>query len=322
MSASDGSGEVSILPVQRPAPNPHLNVFEPYRELSRSHEDQLTRAAMIVMRLVPQARDALLRAIDERPERELPECSLDMQANEIAPVTDEDPVSGEIHRERLVSVFLTPDIEPFELAPEITDTDRGQRFDGILRFDPELVVVIESKVCHRWARRDGHRAAELNVGDARFAERRTHLLRWHDLFESWWQLVEQGALVPAEQALVQDMLDYANRDFAQLLPFGSLRRAGADPLRRERRLRSLLLQATSVNPERGGSVHVRLDHALGVESLQRASLQIADDELTLHVWPGELKRQAEHLYAAGHAERLSELAGQDDGAWRVAPQPL
>ena len=45
--------------------NPHLNVFEPYRELSRGHEDQLTRAAMIVLRLVPLARETLLAAIGE-----------------------------------------------------------------------------------------------------------------------------------------------------------------------------------------------------------------------------------------------------------------
>ena len=45
--------------------NPHLNVFEPYRDLGRSHEDQLTRAAMIVLRLVPLARETLLRAIGE-----------------------------------------------------------------------------------------------------------------------------------------------------------------------------------------------------------------------------------------------------------------
>jgi hypothetical protein len=314
--------------------NLHLNVFEPYRDLPRSHEDQLTRAAMIVLRLVPAARDALLREIGERPERELPPCDLDMQSSEIAPTPEPgEPAAAEIERERLVSVFLTPDIEPFELAEEITDTERGQRFDGVLRFDPELVLVIESKVCHRWARRDGHRAAELNLGGIRFAERRTQLLRWHDLLEAWWQLVEHGTLSAAEQAIVADMLDYANRDFTQLLPFGSLRRAGSDPLRRRRRLRSLLLAATGVHPERSGSsVHVRLDNALGVESLQRAALRIDhdtitdQDELTLHVWPGELKVQAEHLYASGHAERLSELPddGYADGygSWRVEPQPL
>jgi hypothetical protein len=300
--------------------NPHLNVFEPYRELSSHHEDQLTRAAMIVLRMVPLARETLLRAIGEGSLSGLPECSLDMQATH---VVDPPAAGGEEApaRGRLVSVFLTPDIEPFPLSEEVTDTDRGQRFDGVLRFDPELVVVVESKVCWRWARRDGHRVAELNLRGARFSERRTCLLPWHDLLESWMRLIELDLLSTAERALVQDMLDYAHRDFAHLLPFGSLRRAGSDPTRRQRRLRSLLAQATGVAPERGGLVHVRLDMALGVVSFQRAALSLEQDELVLHVWPGELKHQAEHLYADDHALRLSRLAGPGR-PWRVEPQPL
>jgi hypothetical protein len=56
-------------------------------------------------------------------------------------------------------------------------------------------------------------------------------------------------------------------------------------------------------------------------SLQRAALDIDDERLTLHLWPGELKAQAEHLYAGGHAERLCELL-EDGDAWQVRPQPL
>jgi hypothetical protein len=297
--------------------NPHLNVFEPYRELSRGHEDQLTRAAMIVLRMVPLARETLLQAIGEGSLSGLPECSLDMQATHVVA----SPAGDSAPRGRLVSVFLTPDIEPFALAEEVTETDRGQRFDGVLRFDPELVVVVESKVCHRWARRDGHRVAELNLRGARFAQRRTCLLPWHDLLESWMRLVELDVLGTAERALVTDMLDYAHRDFAHLLPFGSLRRAGSDPTRRQRRLRSLLAQATGVAPERGSLVHVRLDTALGVVSFQRAALMVEQEMLTLHIWPGELKHQAEYLYAEGRAVRLCELAAPG-APWLVEPQPL
>ena len=220
-----------------------------------------------------------------------------------------------------MSVFLTPDFEPPEIDETVTDTDRGQRFDGVLRFDPELVVLLESKVCRKWAKRNGHRVAELNLGGVRFAQRRTCLLRWHDLLEAWWRLAEIGVLSPAEHALVQDMLSYAHQDFGQLLPFGSLRRVGSDPTRRKWRLRSLLREATAIEPERVGLVHVRLDNALGTLSLQRAALDIdEDDRLTLHMWPGELKPQAEHLYAAGHAERLCALDAPP--RWRVEPQPL
>jgi hypothetical protein len=307
--------------VESTASNPHLNVFEPYRELGRGHEDQLTRAAMIVLRLVPLARETLLREIGERPLSQLPVCIVDMQATHIVDASEESASVGKVQRGRLVSVFLTPDIEPSEIAAEVTDTDQGQRFDGVLRFDPELVVLLESKVCPRWARRNGHRVAELNLGGVRFAERRTYLLRWHDLLESWWRLTEIGVLSPAEQALVQDMLSYAHQDFGHLLPFGSLRRVGKDPTRRKWRLRSLLREATDIEPEHVGLVHVRLDTALGAASLQRAALDLEGEQLTLHLWPGELKPQAEHLYAAGHAERLCALS-EEHGPWRVRPQPL
>jgi hypothetical protein len=318
--------------------NPHLNVFDPYRDLGPSHEDQLTRAAMIVLRLVPLARETLLRSIGEPSQSELPDCTVDMQATHIVDASEESAAGGEVKRGRLVSVFLTPDTEPAEGDGEVKDTSRGQRFDGVLRFDPELVVLLESKVCTRWARRNGHRVGELNLGSARFAQRRTCVLRWHDLLESWWRLVELAVLSPAERALVQDLLTYAHQDFGHLLPFGSLRRVGADPVRRKWRLRSLLREATGLQPERVGLAHVRLDTALGVISMQRAALDLDGDELILHFWPGELKRQAEHLYGAGHVERLVELqqderhggnhgasgnggGGGGGGGWHIEPQP-
>jgi hypothetical protein len=311
-----------VSAVNGSASNPHLNVFEPYRELPRGHEDQLTRAAMIVLRLVPLARETLLAAIGEPSQSRLPDCVVDMQATNIVDPSEEGVSGGEAQRGRLVSVFLTPDIEPFDVAEDIVEIDRGQRFDGVLRFDPELVVVLESKVCRRWARRDGHRVAELNLHGTRFAARRTSVVRWHDLLESWWRLVELGVLGPAEQAIVQDMLAYAHQDFGQLLPFGTLRRVGTDPVRRKWRLRSLLREATGIRPERAGLVHVRLDLALGARALQRAALDVEEERLTLHLWPGELKRQAEYLYAGAGAERLGELLEEDGGAWQVQPQPL
>ena len=303
--------------------NPHLNVFDPYRDLGRTHEDQLTRAAMIVLRLIPLARETLLRSIGEPSQSELPDCAVDMQATHIVDASEESAAGGEVKRGRLVSVFLTPDTEPTEPDGEVRDTTRGQRFDGVLRFDPELVGLLESKVCTRWARRNGHRVGELNLGSAHFAQRRTCVLRWHDLLESWWRLVELGVLSPAERALVQDMLTYAHQDFGHLLPFGSLRRVGADPVRRKWRLRSLLREATGLQPERIGLAHVRLDTTVGVISMQRAALDFDGQELILHMWPGELKRQAEHLYGAGHAEHLSVLHEDSgvDGGWHVEPQP-
>ncbi len=316
-AAIESGGQAALAPQA----NTHLNLFAPYRQLPPHHEDQLTRAAMIVLRLVPLAREALLRAIGEPPQEELPRCELDMQASHIIDPSAPEPQASTRRGERLVSVFLTPDIEPFALAEDVTDTDRGQRFDGVLRFEPELVVVLESKICWRWARRDGHRVAQLNLQGAHFAERRTCLLPWHDLLGAWEALLETDALDEAERGLLEDALGFAHREFAHLLPFGSLRRAGRDPTRRERRLGALLREVTGLATERGRLVHVRLDTGLGTSSLQRAALKLEPGALTLHLWPGELKRQAESLYATGNAEALARLA-LEDARWHVRPRPL
>jgi len=63
----------------------HLSVFLPY-DRPPNHEDQLTRAAMIVMRAIPLARDALLARIDALPAATLPEPELDMQARDVLKV--------------------------------------------------------------------------------------------------------------------------------------------------------------------------------------------------------------------------------------------
>ena len=154
--------------------NPHLNVFEPYSDLGRGHEDQLTRAAMIVLRLVPLARETLLHEIGERSLSQLPDCTSTCRPATSSTRPRKARSNGKVQRGRLVSVFLTPDFEPPEIEEEVTDTDRGQRFDGVLRFDPELVVLLESKVCRRWARRDGHRVSEINLGGVRL-RRAAHL---------------------------------------------------------------------------------------------------------------------------------------------------
>lgn len=82
-------------------------MFLPY-ERPPHHEDQLTRAAMIVMRALPLARDALLARIGVLPSARLPEPELDMQTR----VVLKSPALGEaegLSLRQLISVFLSPD---------------------------------------------------------------------------------------------------------------------------------------------------------------------------------------------------------------------
>lgn len=297
----------------------HLNVFRPY-ERPPHHEDQLTRAAMIVMRAIPLARDALLARIGARPSARLPEPELDMQTRYVL----EPPVLGEpegLALHQLISVFLSPDEGLHLPMPPIEERVHEQRLDGVLRFGDELAVVIESKIVGQ-APRD--QAAQLRLRGVKVQKKKPIELGWHEILEDWWALLERGLLAPAERVLMEDLTAFTEEHFAHLLPFTTLGRAGEHDQRRQRRLMALLRQATGlddVEAERRpwSGAAVMLDAAIGTKSTQRISLQQQAQSLVLGTFPAELKPQAEALYRTGRAQRLLDLVAEHPGEWQARP---
>ena len=297
----------------------HLNVFLPY-ERPPHHEDQLTRAAMIVMRALPLARDALLARIGALPSARLPEPELDIQTRHVL----KPPALGEadgLSLHQLISVFLSPD-EGLDLPPaEIAERVREQRLDGVLRFGDELVVVIESKVV---GEAPSDQARLLRLRGVEVQDPKVIALGWHELLEDWWALLERGLLAPAERVLMEDLIAFTEEHFARLLPFTTLGRAGEHDLRRQRRLMALLREATGlddVEAERRpwSGAAVMLDAAIRTKSTQRISLQQQAESLVLGTWPAELKPQAEALYRTGRAQRLLDFVAEHPGAWQARP---
>ena len=300
----------------------HLNVFLPYGRPAH-HEDQLTRAAMIVMRALPLARDALLARIGALPSARLPEPELDMQTSHVQrpPVL---PLSGagapSLHR--LISVFLSPD-EGLDLSTsQIQERLREQRLDGVLRFGDELVVVVESKVVGE-APSDQAKELKLPPG-VEVEQSEVVALGWHELLEDWWALLERGLLAPAERVLMEDLVAFAEEHFAHLLPFTTLGRAGEHDIRRRRRLVALLREATGINevdPGRGPLIGATLmvDAVIGTQSTQRIVLQQRNGSLVLATWLAELKPKAEALYQTGRAQRLIDFVAEHPGTWQARP---
>jgi hypothetical protein len=286
----------------------HLNVFLPY-ERPPHHEDQLTRAAMIVMRALPLARDAFLARVGALPSARLPEPELDMQTRHVmkSPALMLGEAEGpSLHQ--LISVFLSPD-EGLDLSTaKIQERVREQRLDGVLRFGDELVVVIESKTV---GHASSDQAKQIRLREVKVQEQKVIQLGWHELLEDWWTLLERELLAPAERVLMEDLIAFVEEHFAHLLPFTTLGRAGEHGLRRQRRLMALLREATGVTdvePERPGiGATVMLDAAIRTKSTQRMALQQRAESLVLCTWPAELKPQAETLYRTGRAPAIHEL---------------
>ena len=155
--------------------NPHLNAFLPY-ERSAGHEDQLTRAAMVLMRLVPQVHDSFLRLVaGGRCLKDLGPGKFDMQTARVSEAKDFD---------ELISVFLTPDDSSAaaESGDPIVEEPRRQRLDGVLRHSDvvDVVVVIETKLA---LGADDWQARRLDFGGAQPRKTGVVPLPWHKLID-------------------------------------------------------------------------------------------------------------------------------------------
>jgi hypothetical protein len=103
-----------------------LNFFMPFRRLEPNHENQLTRALLVVLRLSPMAHTVWLRLV--APDHNLPAlpvATFQTQMRSVRHAGDADePVA-------LASVFLTPEV-PLTGGGVVTESDRGQVLDAVI----------------------------------------------------------------------------------------------------------------------------------------------------------------------------------------------
>lgn len=288
-----------------------LNFFEPYERLSPGHENQLTRALLVVLRYCPIAHQAWLSLIDpEKKLHKLPHPTFSTQRARILgehyPKPTDEPISG-------ISVICAADAP--EVASVAEKSDRGQVLDGIVRYENDLVIVMESKL-------DGpandRQAREINLHGqpVRFDDKVRSIL-WREILSSFDDLAndERAVTAGAERIILRDFLEFVDRNFPRLGPFNTLQRCAGETSRVKRRLRTILEEATGGEAVGDGGIILPGRH------LAVISAHITNDrekrEVQLHMYPADTLEQARIFYARPKApERVLALESQ---GWRVSP---
>lgn len=275
------------------------------------HEDQLTRAALIVLKLVPLAHEAFLSLGGCASLSALPRPRFDMQTEHLVPLaieTEDNEVT------ELVSVFLGPHEKLTGNHDPNLASERRARYDGVIQYGSRLLVVIESKL---YANASEQQSLDINTKGLTCKEARLAHVRWQDLLDRWWKLTELGVLGHAEEEILSDFFDNAEDNFGDLLPYTDLERCGGNEKRLLRRLRMILEQATGLLGEnyKGGvatpsgeifspGAHVMFPSDQ-VKAIQRVALSLEGDHIRLGGSPGEQKIQYQKVY--GDPRRVEAL---------------
>jgi hypothetical protein len=287
-----------------------LNFFEPFERLPPNHENQLTRALLLALRLSPIAHEAWLAgAAPGRRLHELPVATFNTQRRAVRTESDtEDQVP-------LVSVFLAPN-RPLGEDVIVKESDRQQVLDAVIEYGDALVMVVENKV----AEDSDAQARELNItgsGVVIAAGQERAVVTWPQVIGDITGIVERGLAGGAERVVLEDFLAYVEDHFAELGPYRTLGLTQGNEFRTRRRLRALLGEATGreARIDKWGPT-VDLPELPGTAS--RAYLFLKNAGIELSVYPADTLSQARAFYKRPAAvAALQALAS--DPEWKVSP---
>ncbi len=287
-----------------------LNFFEPFERLPPNHENQLSRALLLVLRLSPIGHESwLARAAPGRRLHELPIAVFNTQRRAVR------EESGAEDQVPVISVFLAPN-QPLGEDVIVRESDRLQVLDAVIEYGDALVMVIENKV----AEASDAQARELNItgsGAVIAPGQERQVVTWPEVIGDVTGIVERALAAGAERAVLEDFLAYVEDHFAELGPYRTLGLAKGNDFRTRRRLRALLGEAAARDAriDKWGPT-VELPELPGTAS--RAYLFPVDGGIELSVYPADTLSQARAFYTRPAAvAALLSLAIDPD--WKVMP---
>jgi hypothetical protein len=287
----------------------HLNFFMPFERAPAWHENQLTRAFLVVLRYSPVAHQAWLRLV--APDRQLqdlapPEFVTQRQRvlQPQAEVPEGESVPG-------ISVWLAPDAK--NVKTNVEPSERQQVLDGIITYGSDLVVVIENKITWCNATEQPHQI-NLHGSPVTFAKDPVSV-SWQQLLRVLSNMVERNLASGAERLLITDFLNLVESNFPNIGPYSTLAECGDQRFRVERRLDALIEEA--VGTKEGKTSRWR--DITGTQKIFMAGLDFSDDSarVCLQMYPADTLGQARAFYA--EPASVEAVLGLRSKGWRIEP---
>jgi hypothetical protein len=289
--------------------NDHLNFFAPYEGAVAWHENQLTRALLVVLKYSPLAHQIWLRFVAPRQElSDLSKATFGTQRQRVLEsethVPDGESVVG-------ISVFLAPDAEIVDASVE--SSDRNQILDGVVTYGTELVVVIENKITFG-APTDQPHLINLHGSAVKFAPTPVSV-SWQRLLGAFVGLVERDLVTGAERLLISDFLELVEEYFPQIGPYSSLVQCGNGHFRIERRLDTVIGEAVGTTRGKGPGWR----DLSGTRRLMMARLKLSDDDVSvyLQMYPGDALGQSRAFY--GDPSVVAAVLALKSEGWNISP---
>lgn len=287
------------------------NYFSGFEHKPRHYEDQLTRAFLVLLRLVPPVQSAFIDYIrDEqlrngRTEIVPPRSMCATAMNSIWTQTG----SLKADEGRVLSILLIDERQ--NVRTTIKPSERTAVYDGVVHYGKGWIFAIENKPF------GGVREEQLNpnIGDTQEMEVDPHLveLEWKELLSRLHTLNEGQLLGYTEALLLKDFLQYVQEDFPALNPYPSLASCKDDLGLLNLRCQQLMQEIAEDRLAylRGYGHYLEAPELKGLKNvIVRAEAAGGGWHIVLALYPGDTITQARHFFDGLNRSALRSLCDE------------
>jgi hypothetical protein len=300
-----------------------LNYFNPYDSKAGSHEDQLTRAYLVLLKhsshalftFVDYARCNQQTSGDEQPISivELLDQDWDFETQKGNPVIDTN---------FLLSVLITDEQLKTDDS-NVKPSERNARYDGVITFGKSLTIIIENKPRSSNVWPDQLNPSRQNLADDKTTTVYRHpiVLEWKEIIKQLNHLLHLPTISGCEKIMIEDFRSFVNDNFPFLNPFDSLHQCKRIPEFLDQRINNLLKSLlqderdeSKIGYHRGGGYFIQTPYPQIGRICLSHNEQENDLVLTLGLYFGDTQRAAIAFYKSD--PNISHLQGTK---WDAAP---
>jgi len=286
----------------------HINYFEPFESKSPWHEDQLTRAFLIVLRYSPSALLMFYQIVQNKftelaqkkeNSAELPLIS-EIDFKDLLFETQTTDL-GHVEADFILSVLITDD--KFEPKEKIKESTRGAVYDGIITLSNDIAFIIENKPrsYNVWEEQLHPNLTSLKSREDTELYEIPAIIEWKEIIGAINSILNIESIAGSEKLILNDFLDYVNRNFSFLNPYDRMSRCNGDLHLIQRRIKNILYDIAAneedVKYQRGWANYIDI----GLLDVERAGLEVREDNdegyyLSIGLYFGDTVTQARNFY--------------------------
>jgi len=295
-----------------------LNYFEPYENKGPWHEDQLTRAFLVVFRMVPLAQAVFLDLV-RKVQRERGK-----QSDEIVPsLTEMGTLQLQVRTQvgaidspsgRLISVIMSDEA----WQGPVEESSRTAIYDGVIHYGSDWILIIENKPWHQniWDEQ-ANPSVSSNFGGV--TDKVGIGLAWQDLISGLRSLLEREIVHGAEQLILDDFLEFVHEHFPYLNPYASFRLCRDNEYLLRKRCSTILesLSSGAIEHQRGYEDYIPLSSGPSRKAFLYPKVSGAGDwDVILAIYPGDTVSQAREMFERLRKDDLLSLVAR---GWNIVP---